>query len=87
MIDRLRQRRTVERLLARSPLRGIVVLDEIQRRPDLFPALRWVRSALEDLELTRLDVIHAGSETFPLERRVRAIAARRLLDDLAPLDR
>ncbi|MYG41344.1 MAG: AAA family ATPase, partial [Nitrospira sp. SB0677_bin_15] len=27
-------------ILALSPLRGLVVLDEIQRRPDLFPTLR-----------------------------------------------
>jgi hypothetical protein len=26
--------------LALEPLRGIVVIDEIQRRPDLFPLLR-----------------------------------------------
>src|SRR5438128_226937 len=27
-------------MLALSPLRGLVILDEIQHRPDLFPALR-----------------------------------------------
>jgi predicted AAA+ superfamily ATPase len=44
-----------------------------------------MRSALEDLELTRLDVVHAGSESFPLAPRVRALAAERLLDDLKPI--
>jgi predicted AAA+ superfamily ATPase len=46
---------------------------------------RSMRSSLEDLGLVRLDVVHAGSETFPLAPRVRAVAARRLLDDLEPL--
>ena len=27
-----------------------------------------MRSALEDLDLTRLDIVHAGTETFPLEK-------------------
>lgn len=31
---------TADPLLALSPLRGLVVLDEVQRRPDLFPPLR-----------------------------------------------
>ena len=46
---------------------------------------RSMRSSLDDLRLTRLDVVHAGSETFPLAPRIRAVAARRLLDDLEPL--
>ena len=32
--------RLAEPMLALSPLRGVVVIDEIQRRPDLFPVLR-----------------------------------------------
>ncbi len=32
--------RLADPLLALSPLRGLVVLDEVQRRPDLFPTLR-----------------------------------------------
>jgi len=57
---------------------------EIKRTttPALTPS---IRSALADLALTRLDVIHAGSETFPLAGSVRAVAAQRLLDDLEPL--
>jgi len=43
------------------------------------------RNALSDLKLQRLDVIHAGEETFLMERRVRAVALSRLLDDLQPL--
>lgn len=30
-------------------------------------------------------VVHAGSDTFPLAKNVRAVAARRLLDDITPL--
>jgi uncharacterized protein len=47
---------------------------------------RSMRVALEDLKLKRLDVIHAGDHTFPLAPRVRAVALRRVLEDLAPLD-
>ncbi len=41
-----------------------------------------MRSALRDLSLDELNVVHAGEETFPLARRVRAIAAGRLVEDL-----
>jgi predicted AAA+ superfamily ATPase len=44
-----------------------------------------MRVALEDLKLERLDVVHAGSETYPLSERVRAVSARRILEDLRPL--
>jgi len=57
---------------------------EIKRTtaPALTPS---IRSAVADLFLTRLDVIHAGRETFPLAGSVRAVAARRLLEDVDPL--
>jgi predicted AAA+ superfamily ATPase len=35
-----------------------------------------------DLELQEVVVIHAGEECFPLAKRVRAVAAGRILDDL-----
>ncbi len=44
-----------------------------------------MRSALVDLRLDRLDVVHAGEATFPLGPRVRALALSRLLEDLDPL--
>jgi predicted AAA+ superfamily ATPase len=50
--------------------------------PSLTPSMR---SALTDLRLTRLDVIHAGDKTFPLAANVRAVAVTRLLTDLQPL--
>jgi predicted AAA+ superfamily ATPase len=57
---------------------------EIKRTaaPSLTPSMRV---AMEDLGLERLDVIHAGAETFPLAPRVRAVSFSRLLTDLPPL--
>ncbi|HUU40239.1 MAG TPA: ATP-binding protein [Desulfatiglandales bacterium] len=57
---------------------------EIKRTssPHITPSMRI---ALGDLKLNRLDVIHAGGETFPLDKKIRAMALTRLLDDLKPL--
>jgi hypothetical protein len=54
---------------------------EIKRTtaPRVTPSMR---SALADLDLTRLDVVYAGPETFPLARGIPALAAMRLLEDL-----
>lgn len=54
---------------------------EIKRTaaPGLTPSMR---SALSDLKLDRLDVIHAGADTYPLAERVRAVALSRVLTDL-----
>jgi hypothetical protein len=50
------------------------------------PAMtRSMHIAMENLKLERLDVIHAGDHSFPLAERVRAVALRRLLDDIEPL--
>lgn len=43
---------------------------------------RSMRSALEDLQLNRIDVIHAGEKSFPLHKKIHAISASRLLSDL-----
>ena len=43
---------------------------------------RSMRPAMEDLGLSRLDVIHAGDHSFPLARQVHAVAGKRVLDDL-----
>ena len=47
---------------------------------------RSMRTALADLRLHRLEVIHAGAMTFPLASNIRAVAAQRLLEDIEPLD-
>lgn len=44
-----------------------------------------MHSAMRDLELERLDVIHAGPHTFGLTEDIRALSIYRLLDDLEPL--
>lgn len=60
-----------------SRLRGF----EIKRTSS--PTLtRSMRSAMDDLGLSRLDVIHAGDHSFPLAEHVHAIAGARILDDL-----
>ena len=43
---------------------------------------RSMHAAWEDLKLTRLDVVHAGKDTFPLTKRIRAVSASRLQADL-----
>ena len=57
---------------------------EIKRStaPRITPSMR---SAQEAIGLTRLDLVHAGTETFSLARDVRAVAANRLTTDLKPL--
>jgi len=50
--------------------------------PHITPSMR---SALEDLRLDRLDVIHAGAHSFPLAKDVRAVAIADLLDQVEPL--
>lgn len=49
--------------------------------PTVTPSMR---SAFRDLKLSRLDVVHAGRETFPLAPRLRAVALTRLLEDVRP---
>ena len=57
---------------------------EIKRTssPRVTPSMR---SALENLHLAQLDVIHAGDHTFDLAPCIRAVAFSRLLDDVQPL--
>jgi len=38
-----------------------------------------------DLQLSSLDVVHAGDQTFPLREGIRALSLRRILTDLEPL--
>jgi len=44
-----------------------------------------MRIALSDLKLSHLYVVHAGKETFPMQKRITAVAVRRLLLDIPPL--
>ncbi len=57
---------------------------EIKRTssPRLTPSMR---TAMKDLKLKSLDVIHAGENTFGLAEKIRAVAFPRLLEDIKPL--
>ncbi|MGH9318131.1 MAG: ATP-binding protein [Thermoanaerobaculia bacterium] len=46
---------------------------------------RSMHVALADLQLKELVVVHAGVHSFPMAGKVRAIALRRILEDLKPL--
>ena len=41
-----------------------------------------MRSAMKDLLLNRMDLIHAGNESFSLGRKIRAVSAKHLLKDI-----
>ncbi len=55
------------------------------KRTDAPKTTRSMHTALSDLKLDRLDVVHAGEHTFPLTESIRALSLPRLLDDLEPL--
>ena len=44
-----------------------------------------IRSALSDLDLEKVIVVHAGGESYPLAEKVTAVAANRLVSDLRSL--
>lgn len=50
--------------------------------PTVTPSMR---SALADLDLSSLDVIHAGEQTFDMHEGIRAVGISRLLEDIRPL--
>ena len=60
-----------------ASLRGFEVKRTVA--PSLTPSMRI---ALDDLGLSRIDVIHAGAESFPLARRVQAISASKMLEEI-----
>ncbi len=50
--------------------------------PTLTPSMR---SAMHDLKLKSLTVVHAGEQTFPLSKQVQAVAWRDVLNAVRPL--
>jgi len=50
--------------------------------PTLTPSMR---SAMHDLKLKSLTVVHAGDKTFPLSKQVQAVAFRDVLNAIRPL--
>lgn len=63
-----------EPMTALGPLEGLVVIDEVQRRPDLFPVLR----VLVDREETRARFLVLGSASGELERQSSESLAGRI---------
>ena len=57
---------------------------EIKRKtsPQITSSMHY---ALSDLHLQSMDVIHAGETTFLMDKKIRAVAFRRLLQDIKPL--
>lgn len=66
--------RLAEPMTALAPLRGLVVIDEIQRRPDLFPVLR----VLADRRPLRARFLILGSATPDLLRQSSETLAGRM---------
>jgi len=50
--------------------------------PALTPSMR---SAMHDLKLNSLTVVHAGDQTFPLSPHIQAVAFRDVLNAVRPL--
>jgi uncharacterized protein len=67
-------------VVARGKRHGFEI--KLTDAPSVTPSMH---AALADLRLDTLDVIHAGDTTYPLSPRVRAVAARRILEDIEPL--
>ena len=57
---------------------------EIKRTssPKITPSMRM---ALKDLNLQSLDIIHAGEESFPMHKKIRAVSILNLHTDLHPI--
>lgn len=55
------------------------------KRTDAPKVTASMHTALEELGLDQLDVVHAGSATYPLAPRIRALAAADILTMLKPL--
>ena len=66
--------RLAEPMLTLEPLRGLVVLDEIQRRPDIFPVLR----VLADRRRTPARFLVLGSASLDLLRQSSETLAGRI---------
>ncbi len=45
-----------------------------------------MHSACENLGLDDLVVIHAGSDSYPLSPKIRAVALERMREDVDPLE-
>jgi len=86
MFARDQHRAELQRLLRSFPVVALIGPRQVGKTT-LARALAAGRAATHfDLEEDdRLDVIHAGRETFPLSTKVRAVACRQVAEKLAPL--
>jgi hypothetical protein len=57
-------------------------VDVAAYRPVMTPS---IRIASDDLRLDRIDVLHAGRETYTLGERIRAVSTYRIWKGLEPL--
>ncbi|MDE2982617.1 MAG: ATP-binding protein [Gemmatimonadota bacterium] len=55
------------------------------KRTDAPRVTRSMRSAMEVLGLTDLDIVHVGRDTYPMAEGVRAVAGRDILAEIQPL--
>ncbi len=51
--------------------------------PKVTPSMR---TAIKDLRLERIDVIHAGEKSFPMTEHIRAVSAMSLLEEIPPME-
>lgn len=68
--------RLTEPSIALRPLKGLVIIDEIQRRPDLFPLLR----VLADLKLDELRIVYPGEKRYTLAKNVEVVPLEKLVN-------
>jgi len=55
------------------------------KRTDAPSVTRSMRSAMELLGLTSLDIVHVGRDTYPMAEGIRAVAGRDILAEIEPL--
>jgi hypothetical protein len=84
-------RRPLERDVRGAPATALAIVRGRRRlgfefkRTDAPKLTSSMASALEALELDRIDVVHAGSETYPMHPKVRALAISSLLRAFEPM--
>jgi uncharacterized protein len=66
-------------------VRGNVRLGFEIKRTTAPKVTRSMRTAMSDLQLRELTVIHAGEHSFALGERMRAVAVTRIMEDIEPL--
>lgn len=55
---------------------------KLTSQPEITPSMR---NALKDLKLSHLWVLHGGKKSFAMDKKITAVAAGRILDNLRDL--